>query len=200
MSRKAITTILTAVVVVVLAAAGTVAAQAEQRFDDVPTDHYAFDAINWMVDNQITGGCGDNNYCPDQPLTRAHLAAFLYRASSSTFSGVGDAVTDDLILEPGYYTVRVIFVPKAGYDWDDDSEREFVARFLSKSDGWTLTNTKWKGEGPGEEWNKHSDLWAVTHFRVDETGPHWFDIEVSGYFAWWAEVHRNSNPLGGGFD
>ena len=29
--------------------AGTVAAQSEQRFNDMPTDHYAYEAIEWMV-------------------------------------------------------------------------------------------------------------------------------------------------------
>lgn len=80
MRHKAIPTILIAAAVVVLAAAGTVAAQGEQRFDDVPPDHYAFDAINWMVDAGITSGCGDgSSFCPDQPLNRAHVAVFLYR-------------------------------------------------------------------------------------------------------------------------
>ena len=52
----------------------------EQHFRDVPIDHYAFDAINWMVDNNITTGCGDGtNFCPDRALNRAHLSAFLYR-------------------------------------------------------------------------------------------------------------------------
>lgn len=77
---KLISTVLTAAIVAVLAATGTVAAQDAQRFDDVPAGHYAYDAINWLVDEGITGGCGDGtNFCPDQPLTRAHIAAFLYR-------------------------------------------------------------------------------------------------------------------------
>ena len=78
--HRTATLVLLAVLIATAAATGTVAAQSAQRFDDVPTDHYAHDAINWMVDAKITGGCGDgSNFCPDQPLNRAHLAAFLYR-------------------------------------------------------------------------------------------------------------------------
>ena len=131
--------------------AGTVAAQSEQRFNDVPTDHYAYEAIEWMVANGITGGCGDGNFCPDRPLTRAHLAAFLYRANTSTFSGQGDAVTDEVELEPGYHTVRVTFLPAPGYDWDDGRDHEFYAWFGSKKGGTRLVSGEWEGESATKE-------------------------------------------------
>ena len=147
--RRFIPTALIAVTVAILAAAGTVAAQSAQRFDDVPTDHYAYDAINWMVDNGITVGCGDGtNFCPEKPLNRAHVAAFLYRAFTQELpghSGIGDGddnvVTDDLTLEPGYYSVRVWFDEVPSYDWDDGTSRDFYVWFGNRAGGHTLIDT-----------------------------------------------------------
>ena len=60
---------------------GTVAAQTGRLFDDVPRGHYAHDAIEWAVENEITRGCGARpvNFCPDGTLTRAEIVTFLKR-------------------------------------------------------------------------------------------------------------------------
>ena len=77
---RTISTVLIAAVVAILAAAGTVAAQTSQRFDDVPQDAYYHDAVNWAVDAGITVGCGDgSNFCPGRTLTRAETVTFLHR-------------------------------------------------------------------------------------------------------------------------
>ena len=44
--------------------------------------------------------------------------------------------------------------------------------------------------------NKHSDVWRSHHFRVDEPGAHWFDIETSGKIAWLADVYRKATQPG----
>ena len=199
---KFITTALIAVAVAVLAAAGTVAAQTSQRFDDVPTDHDAHDAVEWAVANGIAG-CGDGKFCPDATVTRADLVTMLYRRTKAQFSGVGDKVTDDIALEPGYYAVRVKFFPKSGYDWDDDKEHDFYARFESKGDGITLVDGDWRGswpadaeENPDKVSNRHSDVYRWYHFRVDEAADHWFEIETSGKIAWVASVTRHASQPG----
>lgn len=70
------------------AIAGTVAAQTLQLFDDVPRGHYAYDAVQWAVENGITEGCGDGrNFCPEQPLARAQMVTFLKRYHDKFASG-----------------------------------------------------------------------------------------------------------------
>jgi hypothetical protein len=49
-------------------------------FGDVPTTHPYFRAIEALAASGITGGCGNGNYCPNQNVTRAEMAAFLARA------------------------------------------------------------------------------------------------------------------------
>jgi hypothetical protein len=46
-------------------------------FLDVPPAHQQFRFIEALVAAGITAGCGGNNYCPDQALTRGQMAVFL---------------------------------------------------------------------------------------------------------------------------
>jgi hypothetical protein len=51
-------------------------------FEDVPPDHWAAGWIKQLAAEQITGGCGGGDYCPDSPVTRAQMAVFLVRTFS----------------------------------------------------------------------------------------------------------------------
>jgi hypothetical protein len=49
-------------------------------FTDVPTGYWARDWIEHLAVLQITLGCGNGNFCPERPVTRAEMAPFLVRA------------------------------------------------------------------------------------------------------------------------
>ena len=51
-----------------------------QRFDDVPPENIFYGFIEEMAVRQITQGCGGNNYCPQSPVLREQMAAFIIRA------------------------------------------------------------------------------------------------------------------------
>jgi hypothetical protein len=51
-----------------------------QFFDDVPIDHPFFQFISALANSGITAGCGNNNFCPDSPMTRGQMAVFLAKA------------------------------------------------------------------------------------------------------------------------
>ena len=56
-------------------------------FNDVPPDHWAFSFIETLAESGITAGCGNDNFCPDDPVTRAQMAVFLVRGvNGSNFS------------------------------------------------------------------------------------------------------------------
>jgi len=58
-----------------------------RRFDDVPVDYWAVNFIEDLAASGITAGCGNDNYCPDDPVTRAQMAVFLERGiNGSGFS------------------------------------------------------------------------------------------------------------------
>ena len=48
-------------------------------FRDVQPDHWAAAWIKQLVAEGITAGCGNGNYCPEAPVTRAQMAIFLVR-------------------------------------------------------------------------------------------------------------------------
>jgi hypothetical protein len=50
------------------------------EFLDVPITHSAAAWIEQLAAEGITGGCGNGNYCPSSPVTRAQMAIFLLRA------------------------------------------------------------------------------------------------------------------------
>ncbi len=48
-------------------------------FSDVPVGSFADAYIEQLAAEGITGGCGNGNYCPNDPITRAQMAVFLVR-------------------------------------------------------------------------------------------------------------------------
>jgi hypothetical protein len=48
-------------------------------FGDVPPEYWAAAWIKQLVTEGITSGCGNGNYCPENPVTRAQMAVFLVR-------------------------------------------------------------------------------------------------------------------------
>ncbi len=49
------------------------------QFRDVAGDHWAFDFIQRLALQGVTRGCGDRDFCPDDPVSRAQMAVFLER-------------------------------------------------------------------------------------------------------------------------
>lgn len=50
---------------------------AKLPFKDVPSSHWAYDAIATVYSNQLTGGYPDNTFKPNNSITRAEFATFL---------------------------------------------------------------------------------------------------------------------------
>ena len=48
-------------------------------FTDVGSSYWAADWIEQLAAEGITAGCGNGNYCPENPVTRAQMAVFLVR-------------------------------------------------------------------------------------------------------------------------
>jgi S-layer homology domain/Putative binding domain, N-terminal len=49
-------------------------------FADVPRTHQFYSEIGKISARGITVGCGGGNFCPDEPVTREQMAAFIIRA------------------------------------------------------------------------------------------------------------------------
>lgn len=57
--------------------------QPHPGFTDVPETHLFFNEIRWLAEHGITRGCNppaNDRFCPDEPVSRGQMAAFLNRA------------------------------------------------------------------------------------------------------------------------
>jgi hypothetical protein len=50
-----------------------------QYFQDVPPGSFAYDWINNLASLGVTTGCGNGNYCPSDPVSRAQMSVFLLK-------------------------------------------------------------------------------------------------------------------------
>src|SRR6266542_5433784 len=50
-------------------------------FSDVDSAAFYHDDAHWLKEMGITLGCGGTLFCPNDPVTRGQMAAFLHRAS-----------------------------------------------------------------------------------------------------------------------
>ncbi|MGH8874065.1 MAG: SpoIID/LytB domain-containing protein [Acidimicrobiia bacterium] len=68
---------------------------ADQDFFDDDAGSVFEDDINRLAASGITTGCDERRFCPDDPVTRGQMAAFLVRAFGYSDPGEGDLFTDD---------------------------------------------------------------------------------------------------------
>ena len=71
------TTAVLGAVMAMVVATGVVLAS--HQFTDVPDSHQFHSDIDWLVDNEITTGIGNNQFGPEQNVTRGQMAAFMHR-------------------------------------------------------------------------------------------------------------------------
>ena len=76
-------------------------------FDDVSTEASYGLAVDWLAEAEITLGCTPTTYCPEGTVTRAEMAAFLWRLEGSP---VGSATA-------GFADVPVGFFAEPAIDW-----------------------------------------------------------------------------------
>lgn len=95
-------------------ATATVSVEIYPYFDDVPFGHLFFDEVLWLATQRITFGCdrtGGTLFCPDDPVTRGQMAAFLVRARGYT------AVTGPYLFvdtTPGVFSLDINKLATAG--------------------------------------------------------------------------------------
>jgi hypothetical protein len=74
--------VLVAVIGLIVMLTGSVVALASHQFVDVPSTNVFHADISWLADHDVTRGCNpptNDEFCPDDPVTRGQMAAFLHR-------------------------------------------------------------------------------------------------------------------------
>ena len=85
-----------------------VAAYAGSVFDDVDDDATHIAGITFMSDSGVSVGCGGNDYCPDDDVTRAQMGTFLYRLSGNDPNTAPSVYAADSETVGGYYADELV--------------------------------------------------------------------------------------------
>ncbi|MFA9428659.1 S-layer homology domain-containing protein [Egicoccus sp. AB-alg2] len=81
-------------------------------FRDVPADAWHHDAVLWMVGHDITGGVADGSFGSSRPVTRAQMAAFLWRTAGKPAPRAPHTFGD--VPADAYYADAVAWLQQAG--------------------------------------------------------------------------------------
>lgn len=84
-----------------VAALVPVAAVAGHQFTDVPNSHTFHADISWLADKGITKGCNppaNTMYCPEGPVTRGQMAAFMHRFETRLGTRYAGAFASGIVL------------------------------------------------------------------------------------------------------
>ena len=105
-------------------------------FNDVPEKAWYAEAVNYAVKNKLMNGVGNNNFAPDDSMTRAMLVTVLWRYAGEPAEGK-NTFTD--VAEGQWYTDAVAWASENGivggvgnnkFDPDGNITREQMAAIL----------------------------------------------------------------------
>jgi streptogramin lyase len=82
------------------------------NFSDVPTTSYYNTAVSWLVEAGITGGTSPGKYSPNNPVTRAQMAVFLWHNAGDPTPTGPHNFTD--VPTNSYYNTAVAWLVEAG--------------------------------------------------------------------------------------
>ena len=112
-------------------------------FQDVPSDAYYFEAVNWAVANNVTNGTSETTFSPDVGCTRAQVVTFLWRAAGQPEPTEGTNPFTD-VKEGTYYYKAVLWAVEKGitngtsettFDPDETCTRGQIVTFLWRREG-----------------------------------------------------------------
>jgi hypothetical protein len=89
---------------------------ASDNFSDVPDSHPFHNAINAIYGARITTGCAPGQYCPDNPVTRGQMAAFMQRGFGriAYVRGNSKNLTDPIFAPGTTYDLAVLAINTGG--------------------------------------------------------------------------------------
>src|SRR5690606_4949308 len=93
----------TAIALYRLAGSPAFDAPAAPTFADVPADHPAYTAVEYLASIGVAFGYGNGSFGPDDSLKRQHLAAFLFRGSAPSFPAPATATFSDVAVGSTYF-------------------------------------------------------------------------------------------------
>ena len=92
-------TLVSALTTALVVGAASTTFAAANPFQDVPADHWAYDAVAQLAADGVIEGYGDGTYRGDQEITRYEMAQMVARAMAKGANGADKALIDKLAAE-----------------------------------------------------------------------------------------------------
>jgi hypothetical protein len=170
-TRKWTTLVLTGLVTALISVPAAV--WASHQFTDVPNSHTFHNAIDWMADNGITVGCNppaNNQYCPDDNVSRGQMAAFMKRlAENQVVNAATVQGADAPSLSQTVYTTRLV----GPLDIPGVADFESVLELSLRPGEWlVMAKASYWNTGVTDGW---ADCRLVSPFVEDNT---WVDVAM----------------------
>ena len=184
--KKSLVSALTTALVV--GAASTTFAAANP-FEDVPADHWAYDAISQLAADGVIEGYGDGTYRGDQEITRYEMAQMIARAMAKNPSGADKAMVDKLAAEfadeLNNLGVRVAALEKKvdnvkwhglfRYTWmrpreENDEHSSTVNNFRLRLSMTARVNEHWTANGRMEYGSKNDNMKSAANVTGGDNG------------------------------
>ena len=89
-----------ALAAVLYRAEGSPAADIQNNFNDVDTDEWYTDAVNWASSENIISGYGNEEFGVNDPVTREQIAAILWRYAGSPAAEASEDFSDENSISP----------------------------------------------------------------------------------------------------
>jgi hypothetical protein len=150
----------------------------ENRFKDVPTSSWCYDAVQWAVEQNVTSGTSTTTFSPNATCTRAQAVTFLWRAAGSPEPSSTRTSFQDVI--PGqYYYKAVLWAVENGITSGTSSTTFSPNQTCSRSQ---IVTFQWRAAGqPSASGSGFYDVpygafystavaWAVNHGITSGTG------------------------------
>lgn len=142
------------------------------RFRDVSESAYYYNAVEWAVKEQITGGTTANTFTPNAACSRAELVTFLWRAAGKPQANIQNNPFRD-VRKDSYYFNAVLWAYESGITGGTSPDmfspnatvtRGQTAAFLYRASGSPVVDSK-AGftDIRGDEYYADAAAWAEKH-------------------------------------
>ncbi|MBO5651413.1 MAG: S-layer homology domain-containing protein [Selenomonas sp.] len=178
--KKTVLSMLSACLVMGVASSVSAAAS---PFSDVPTDHWAYDAIDALVADGVIEGYGDGSYQGGRNITRYEMAQMVARAmakgnSNAADKGLVDKLAAEFAAELNNLGVRVADLERNAdvVKWSGEARYTYTSQRTEDQKGKTADSTSEafllrlepKAQ-VNKNWNVHARLDTTLDVREDST-------------------------------
>ncbi|CUB12133.1 S-layer protein sap precursor [Bacillus cereus] len=176
------------------------------KFDDVTTDHWAYDEITNLVYHRIMYGYGNGKFGTEDNITREQAAAVLYRALGLKRSAFNENPYGDISGKSTMFSYEILYLTKIGIFKGDENgnfrpkdtlTRAELAQILTKAYELKTKSPHTFTDIPENYWARDAISALQSNKVVVGTGDGKFEPEMlvtRGQFAKFLQLSIDNSP------